>query len=187
MLFCIQIEPLKEKVTEAEIKEIIPMECCSACFHLERRIQRKFHGKWRVVNERFMPTYIFVETPNLDRCYFWLKRVPALTSVVGLRAWYPATNGLKDFRSLTEDEEKFIWLLTKGEKSSSPGIVDISRVEIKEGDKIRVLDGPLKGLKGQIRKFDLHRRQAIIEAFILGRKMEFRLGIEIVGKSAKDA
>ena len=62
-------------------------------------------------------------------------------------------------------------------------MVDISRVEMSEGDTVEILDGPLKGLEGNIKKLDLHRRQAVVNMSMLGRDLELRFGIEIVKRA----
>ncbi len=183
MLYCIQVEPFKEQVTEAEIRAIVPEDICLGCFHLTRRMHRKFHGKWRDVTERFLPSYIFIETPDevgMEQCYFHLKRVPTLTKVVGLTAWEPSMNGLSGFRVLTEQETEFIRRLARGSGAASPGVVDISHVEIAEGDQALILDGPLKGMEGSIKKLDLHRRRAEVLVTLFDREFNLWFGIELV-------
>ncbi len=179
MLYCIQVEPSTETKTEAEIRAIVPGEYYSAVFHLTRRMHRKYHGAWRDVVERFLPSYIFIESDRIDMLYQELKRVPALTKVVGTREWQ-VDNGFDGFEPLSPEEEDFIRRLAMGQGAASPGMVDISHIEILEGKRVLVVDGPLLGLEGRIRKVDLHKRQAIVEAQLLGRTMEIRLGVEMV-------
>lgn len=171
---------MQEDKTEAEIRAIVPPDVCISCFHLTRRMQRKYHGNWQEVTERFLPSYIFVETENFEECYRALRRVPTLTKIVGLKEWQPEINGFQGFFPLTEEESAFIEQLRCGQGAAAPGLVDISRIEITEGDCIEILDGPLKGLEGSIKKIDLHRRRALVTMDFLGRNVELYFGIEIV-------
>ena len=176
---------MQEIKTEREIRAIVPAEICPACFHLTRRMHRKFHGKWRDVTERFLPSYIFIDTDDLGACYAFLKHVPTLTKVVGFSQWDPATNGVEGFHALNDGEEALIRKLAMGSGATAPGVVDISRVEIIEGDRAEILEGPLMGLEGSIKKLDLHHRQAVLAVSLLGRDIELRLGIEVVKRAGE--
>lgn len=58
--------------------------------------------------------------------------------------------------------------------------VDISRIRVGEKGLIRIVSGPLKNLEGQIRKINLHKRIAVVEAEFMGNKSQIHLGIEII-------
>ena len=58
--------------------------------------------------------------------------------------------------------------------------VGLSRVTVGEKRQIRIIDGPLKNLEGQIKKVNLHKRIAAVEAEFMGSKSLIHLGIEIV-------
>ena len=53
---------------------------------------------------------------------------------------------------------------------------------ILENEKVVVLEGPLKGREGLIRKIDRHKRLAWLEIEMFGRKTKFEVGLEIVRK-----
>ena len=55
------------------------------------------------------------------------------------------------------------------------------------GDIVTVISGPMKEMKGQIKFIDRHKRLAVIEIEMFGRKTEVRLGLEIVKKFSADA
>jgi transcriptional antiterminator NusG len=57
---------------------------------------------------------------------------------------------------------------------------EISHIEVKEGEMIRVLDGPLLGLETQIKKVNLHKRTVTIEFMLCGRLVEANVGIDFV-------
>lgn len=54
------------------------------------------------------------------------------------------------------------------------------------GDIVTVISGPMKEMKGKIKFIDRHKRLAVIEIEMFGRKTEVRLGLEIVMKLSAD-
>lgn len=50
------------------------------------------------------------------------------------------------------------------------------------GDRIIITEGPMKEMAGQIRFIDRHKRLAVVQMEMFGRKMDIRLGLEIVKK-----
>ncbi|MCR5675402.1 MAG: KOW motif-containing protein [Lachnospiraceae bacterium] len=182
MLYCIQVEPAEEIKTEKEIRAIVPGHLFVSCFHLTRRMHKNFHGRYRDVIERFLPSYIFIDTPDLEPLYWELKKVPTLTKVVGFKEWEPAENGFSGFGALDEEEEGFIRQLAMGHGAATPGLVDISMVEVKEGNTVEIVSGPLMGLEGYVKKINLHRRQAEVELTLFRQKHTIYLGIEIMNR-----
>ena len=59
-------------------------------------------------------------------------------------------------------------------------ITEISNIEVKEGEMIRVLDGPLVGLETKIKKVNLHKRTVTVEYMMCGRLVSSSVGINIV-------
>lgn len=51
-----------------------------------------------------------------------------------------------------------------------------------QGDKITVIDGPLKGRESLIKKIDRSRRKAIIEVDFMGRRVPIAVGLDIIRK-----
>ena len=59
------------------------------------------------------------------------------------------------------------------------GRIGISNVGIDGDGRIHYLSGPLLGMENRVRRVNLHKRIAEIEAEIMGRKRLLYLGIEI--------
>ena len=53
---------------------------------------------------------------------------------------------------------------------------------VREGNQIQVIDGPLKGYVGNIVKINLHKREVIVRVEFMERRMELKMGIEMVSK-----
>lgn len=60
-------------------------------------------------------------------------------------------------------------------------VIDVSHGFI-EGDKIRIIDGPLIGKESMIVKLNRHKRTAWIEISLLGEKRSIELSCEIITK-----
>ena len=77
---------------------------------------------------------------------------------------------------LNEEEESLVRRL--GGKAHRTGI---SRVEVLEGKRIRVVEGPLKDYMGDVVKVNLHKREVAVQVEFMGRPVELYMGIEMVG------
>ena len=62
----------------------------------------------------------------------------------------------------------------------SDRVTEISNIEVKEGQMIRVLDGPLQGIETKIKRVNLHKRLVYIEFVICGRLVEVPISIKII-------
>ena len=71
---------------------------------------------------------------------------------------------------LSEEEVRFLTQFGKEEH-----IVEMSR-GIVENDRVIVMEGPLKGNEGLIRKIDRHKRKAWLEIQMFGRTVETQVG-----------
>lgn len=176
MYYVIQVAPGKEEETERHIEERVSKEFYAGCFHPIRHVQKKFRGKWKIRREKLLPGYVFIESENVKGLYLDLKRIPMMTKLLG---WE------KEFITAL-DEQETTWLkkiLSVGKNGKVSGEVALSRIEITENDRIRILSGPLQEMEGMVKRVNLHRRIAEVEVEFMGRKTILYLGIEMIGKS----
>lgn len=103
-------------------------------------------------------------TDQLDELRLSLRKVPAMTKVVGFG---------DDIIPLTDEEVLFLEGFC-GEKQ----IAEVSH-GVLEGSKARILSGPLVGKEGLIKKIDYHKRRAYLEMDMFGRRQNIRLGLEV--------
>ena len=169
MFYVIQVSPAKEAQTEAKIEKEIKDRLQVTCFHLTRKIKKKFRGTWHDVTQKLLPGYIFIDTDQMEELYGELKKIPMLTKLLGRE------DDL--FISLNPEEEAWVRrLISQGTD------VPISRIGFDEGDRVVILSGPLMDMEGQIKKYNLHRRTAEVEVDFMGNKTVIFLGIDVVGK-----
>ena len=69
----------------------------------------------------------------------------------------------------------FFWGIRDEEHRTS-----ISRIEIEEGNTVRVVDGPLRGYLGNVVKVNLHKREAVVRVEFMGRDLELKMGVDMV-------
>lgn len=149
---------IRKQVSPCSIKE---------CFVPKRERLKKFHGYWNKMEEVLFCGYVFVISDRPEELYQELKRIPKLTKVLGREENY--------FWALDEKEKKFVQQIGDRQHKTS-----ISKVAVREGKDIQVIDGPLKDYMDNVVKVNLHRREVIIEMEMMRRTIEVYMGIDIV-------
>ena len=180
MHYVIQVAPGTEVKTEAQISEIISPELYSACFHPTRIRRKKFHGQWKDVKEKLLPGYVFIVSEDIRNLAAELRRVPALTRLLGVD---PSDNGC--FIPLSDRDVN--WLERLMNPSGAPSDTHsyeagLSRVTVTENDEVVILSGPLENMKGMIKKINLHKRVAEVEVDFMNRRTVIYLGIDLVAR-----
>ena len=167
MWYVIQTLGGKEEETADMIRRRVSSYYVEDCFIPKRERLKKFHGVWNKEEEILFRGYVFAVSERPDGLYQELKQIPRLTKLLGREDEY--------FFALNQEEEE----LDRGigdEKHKT----SISRIEVGEGKKIRVVEGPLKKYIGYIVKVNLHKREALVQVEFMGRKIKLHLGIEMM-------
>ena len=171
MYYVIQVKTGKEQEMIDNIKKHKRSQVDFDVFSPYRKVLRKYGSEYKEVIERCFPGYIFVETNDIEQLFYDLYWVPGFTKILG-------REGLThNFVPLTEDESRMIDILYS---KNNDRITEISNIEVREGEKIRVLDGPLAGLETQIKKVNLHKRKVTVEYMMCGRLVTSDVAINIV-------
>ena len=171
MYYVIQVKTGKEEQAIEDILKNKPDDASFDVFSPYRKSLRKYKGVMREVVERCFPGYIFVETNDVQRLFKQLYFTPGFQKILGREG------DTDNFVPLDKDESRMIDILYS---ASSNRITEISNIEVREGEMIRVLDGPLAGLETQIKKVDLHKRTVTVEYMMCGRLVTSNVGINIV-------
>lgn len=157
----------KEEQTKTEILRFVPKEYYKKCFIPMKKECKKYQGSWKIIEKTLFPGYLFLETEQIEGIFFCLKKIPQFVRVL-------KTGEI--FTPVTEEEETFLRkLLGSGES------VDVSLGMI-EDQKVRVMQGPLQGLEGMIRRIDRHKRKAYLQLRMFERTMEITVGLEVIEK-----
>ncbi len=154
-----------EGYMEDLVAGLLPKGLYARCFHLTRNRRKKYEGQWQTVQENLFPGYVFIDTDQPDKVYKELKKTPK--------------------PKLLFSDEEYVSTLEKHESdlierlADRSGRIGISMVRIGPDGKIHYLSGPLSGMGNMVRRINLHKRIAEIEAEVMGRKRVLYLGIEI--------
>jgi len=167
MWYVIQTFGGQEEETANMIRKLLPSSCVEECFVPKRERLKKFQGCWRKVEEILFPGYVFGITSRPKELYQDLRKIPKFSRLLGREEEY--------FAALNEEEEALVRKL--GNEKHQTGI---SKVEVLEGRKIRVVEGPLKNYLGDVVKVNLHKREVAVKVEFMGRPMELYMGIEMV-------
>ncbi len=127
------------------------------------RIRKK--GKTRDKTAPIFPGYLFIEAERLDRDMYWILRRTA--------GFFQFLRSNRQIEPLTgEDRELLEHFLALGE------VVDKSKVVFDENKRIRVLEGPLKGLEGRIVKVDKRKKRAKVQLSLYESSFRIDFGFE---------
>ena len=186
MYYVLQVAPGKEDKTEALMMVILPEALYGECFHLTRHMRKKFRGKWVDMQEKLLPGYVFITTENVEELFLELKNVPRLTNILGRDGWSFAEMADCDAEWLEKIRECAIQDMVNGNKADDKSVswyeIGVSQVSVDEGNQIRIVSGPLKGIEGMVKKIHLHKRMAEVEISFMKRKTVIYLGIELLEK-----
>ena len=171
MYYVIQVKTGKEQKAIEDIMKNKPDDESFEVFAPYRKAIKKFHGVEKEVVERCFPGYIFVNTDDAKALFKQLYFTPGFTKLLGREA------DTENFVPLDQDESRMIDILYS---PNTNRITEISNIEVKEGEMIRVLDGPLVGLQTKIKKVNLHKRTVTVEYMMCGRLVSSSVGINIV-------
>ena len=171
MYYVIQVKTGKEETMIEDIKKQLKNLSNYDVFAPYRKALRKYKGVMKEIKERCFPGYVFVNTDKPKELFEALYWTPGFTKLLGREG---LTN---NFVPLDKDESRMIDILYS---QNSDHVTEISNIEVKEGQIIKVLDGPLLGLETQIKKVNVHKRMVAIEFMMCGRLVEAQIGISLV-------
>lgn len=157
--------------TETFVKAILPKELDVRCIHLTRSRRKKYGGQWQTVQENLLPGYIFIATDQPEAVHRELKKATKPRLLFSDESHVAV---------LEANEAALIEAL-----SDERGEIGISKVRVADDGSIEFLSGPLLQVESLVRKVNLHRREAEVEAKFMGERQMLYLGIEIEQEQAK--
>ena len=138
------------------------------CFVPRYLVEQKFKGAYRTVERVLFPGYVIAITGNVGALNGELAKVPAFTRLLG---------GGESFVPLDRSEMALIDTLTSDKRR----VVEVSRA-VAEGDSVKVVDGPLLGCEGWIRKVNRRKGTCLVETEMFGRVLKIEIGLVVVSK-----
>ena len=184
MYYVIYVSSGNESNAQGLIHKMISSELYSDCFYPVRLMKKKLRGKWTIIHERLIPGYIFIESENASELYKELRGIPMFLRMLGKEE----SDDDIDIYPLSDNEVSWLNKLSGRDDRTSKKehVVELSQVGFDENDEIVIISGPLLGMKGQIKKINLHKRIAEVEVDFMNQKIVVHVGIEIIEKSVKE-
>jgi transcriptional antiterminator NusG len=131
----------------------------------ETKIKIK-HGKRKSVQERIFPGYVLVEMMVTDDSWYVVRNTPNVTGFIG-------TGVIPTPLSDAEVES-----ILKRTKIKEPKF----KIDVKEGDPVKVTDGPFKGQEGKIQIVDAERGKVKVLITVFGRETPVELDLLQISK-----
>jgi transcriptional antiterminator NusG len=131
----------------------------------KRKLQERRKGKVYEVIRTLLPGYVLVKTEMDVDFYYRLKKLPGLLKIL---------RDESEPLPIPEHEIAVILALT-----NQGDVIDFSEI-YKEGDRIKVARGPMKGLEGIIESYDHRKKRLKIRLEILGQVKKVDIGAEFV-------
>lgn len=131
----------------------------------KRKLQERRKGKVYEVIKTLLPGYVLVKTEMDVDFYYRLKKLPGLLKIL---------RDESEPLPIPEHEIAVILALT-----NQGDVIDFSEI-YKEGDRIKVARGPMKGLEGIIESYDHRKKRLKIRLEILGQVKKVDIGAEFV-------
>jgi len=144
-----------------------------SCLIPKRAVVIRKMGQTRKVNATVFPGYVFLELPEplSPDLHWFIRRTPDFYRFLPSNQECLPLSG-RDLDLLTH-------FISFGERA------DTSRVIFDENDRIVVLEGPLKGLEGQIEKVDRRKRRAKVRLDMCRNSFLIDLAFTVVDHSGK--
>jgi transcriptional antiterminator NusG len=171
MWYVIWVETGKEHKVRTLLERRIPADTYERIVIPEKICRKKIKGEWHDVQTRLFPGYIFVVTEDITAFAGEFAEafndVPEFTKLLGTD---------DEICPVYPDEEAILERLAGKDETvgMSTGII--------ENDKVRILEGPLVGLEGTVKKINRHKRTAVLQMEFFDRVMHAEVGLEITEK-----
>ena len=136
-------------------------------FWLRKELFIKKHGINKKTVSSIFPGYIFAETDGIS--YIKYKTIKSLPGFIRF------LENNHDIRPLAVEDKKLVFKLHSG-----GSVAGISKVFFNADDKIRVVEGPMKGLEGLIIKVDKRKKRAKIKLNLYEDSFMIDFGFELL-------
>ncbi len=132
----------------------------------EEEIEVK-EGKRRSVERRIFPGYVLVNMVLTEESWYIVRNTPGVTGFVGMG---------NDPTPLRPEE---VAQIVKRMESDAPRI----KVTFREGDRVRIIDGPFNDFRGTVAEVDMERAKVRVMVSFFGRETPVELDFLQVEKA----
>jgi transcriptional antiterminator NusG len=123
-------------------------------------------GQRRVIERRIFPGYVFVQMLMNDEAWYMVQNTPGVTGFVG--------SGTKPTPLRDEEVERILRRI----EAEEPTV----RVSFREGQRVRIVDGPFTDFHGTVDEIDMQRGKVRLLVSFFGRETPVELDLLQVEK-----
>ena len=153
-----KVKKILEKEMGDEYQFIVPT----------RELRERKNGKWHIAKRKLFPCYVLIKAIMNIEVYYKLKKVHGIIKLL---------RNEDEVLIVSEKELKVLKILIDNNDNN----IGISKL-YKENDDIKIIEGPLSGLEGQIIKIDSRKGRAKVNLSFMNEERIVELGIELVDK-----
>lgn len=152
---------LRQRIESMDMQEFI----FDVMVPTEKKIRIKA-GKRTVVEEKIYPGYVLVEMVVTDASWYVVRNTPNVTGFIGLGTT-PTPVDPKEIETLKR----------------RMGVVEPKyKIDVKEGDTVKITDGPFKDFDGKVSEVDEEKGRIKVFVSIFGRETSVELDFLQISK-----
>lgn len=158
MYFCLNCIHSKEEETRVRITNLLERTVDEEflVWFPKKEVKEKRQGKYETVSRPMFSNYLFIFWDGEMEMDFPFLDIARMPTVVRILRYDDGTHALKG-----KDLSFAKWI------HMNDGFIKQSKVIVREGQKIHICDGPLKGFDGNVIKVDKHHKRIVLR-FELG-------------------
>jgi transcriptional antiterminator NusG len=174
--FCINCVTGKEEEIRNRITKFLSLNIqqdYQVWFPLKENSERR-NQKTETRNRPLFPGYLFIWWNGEDEKCFPFYDLYLMTGVVRVLKYNDGSHNLQG-----SDAVYARWIHTNN------GIIRQSKVLLQEGQRLHILEGPLKGMDANVVRVDKHHKRIKVRIDFAGRETDIIFSVEFVEKSTR--
>jgi transcriptional antiterminator NusG len=141
---------------------------CLTFYVPKRKLKERKDGKWHDIIRTLFPGYVLINGRMGIEEYKKFKDIPGLHTIL--------KSNMEPLTIPKDEIEMLDILMSDGE------IIGTSQITINDGQRVKVLSGPLAKLEGNVISINKRKGRAKVEIVFLKEKRVFELAVEVLEK-----
>ena len=172
--FCLSCMTTKEEETRERVSKFLAQKTDEEflVWFPKKEVREKRKGQYESIEKPLFSNYIFIfwnGDNEIEFPFFELKKIPTVLRILG---YDDGTHALKG-----KDLAFAKWIHTHD------GHIKQSKVIYREGQRIQITDGPLKGFDGDVIKVDKHHKRITVRFKLGDTVSDVSFSVEFLSRS----
>ena len=175
MYFCLNCTFGKEDETRIRITNLLQrnVEEEFLVWFPKKEVKEKRQGKYETVNRPMFSNYLFIYWDGELELNFPFLDIARIPTVVRILRYDDGSHALKG-----KDLSFAKWI------HMNDGFIKQSKVLVREGQKVHICEGPLKGFDGNVIKVDKHHKKIVLRFELGGTFSDVSFSVDFIYSSA---